>query len=394
MSVGAEEEGRGRLEEPSTRLKIVSLGSAASPHDATRTAVFARMGHQVDMISIARADIPGVRLLSVAGSEMSFRPLRRLALMLSTASHLIGRSPDIWHAHYAGEYGTWAAALLRRHPLVITVMGGDVLFGEQGNQGRLARALTKHALRQADLVLVKSNALGDVVAGFGVPRERIMRVIWGIDLDRFRPDAAEAARLRNEWGAEGRSVLLAPRMLQPFYNHHLLIDALPAVIAKGHDPIAVFACKGQDAAYRAAIEAQASRLGIADRLRFTPPRAQEAMASLYAAADVVVSLAPSDGMPQTPIEAGAAGRPTVMTRLERYRELFTDGTNVLMTALEPTEIASCVSRLLADADFGRRIADGAREVMLEHAELSREAKRVEQKYCELVSARRGRAATR
>jgi glycosyltransferase involved in cell wall biosynthesis len=381
-------QGEGIVGETSTRLDIIVLGSAASPHDATRTAVFARMGHRVAMISIAQADIPGVRLLPVTGDGIRFRPLRRVALMLATAVRLLGRSADIWHAHYAGEYGTWAAALLRRRPLVITVMGGDVLFDEQGNQGRLARALTRHALRQADLVLVKSNALGDVVAGFGVPRERIMRVIWGIDLERFVPDPADAARLRTEWGADGRSVLLAPRMLQPFYNHHLLIDALPAVIDAGHDPIVVFATKGQDPAYRASIEARAAGLGLADRLRFSPPRPQEAMATLYAAADVVVSLAPSDGMPQTPIEAGAAGRPTVMTRLERYRELFTDGSDVLMTELDPAEIATCISRLLGDRDLRQSIADGARRVMEEHAELSQEACRVEQRYYDLVAERR------
>ena len=374
------------------RLHLAVLGSATSPHDASRTAVFARLGHDVRMISIAQADIPGVRLVPVSGGDTRPRALRRLALMLGTARALLAEPADIWHAHYAAEYGTWAAALLRRRPLVITVMGGDVLFAEQGRQNVVGRALTRFALRRADLVLVKSNALGDVVRSFGVPPERIMRVIWGIDTSRFVVDEQAAERLRASWDTGSRHVILAPRMLQPFYNHHLLIEALPAIVAAGHDVIVVFALKGAEASYRARIEQDAARLGIADRLRFSPPRSADTMATLYAASDLVVSLAPSDGMPQTPIEAGAAGRPTLMTDLARYRELFTHNENVAMTQLDPAAIAESVSALLADPALRTRIAAGAKRVMQENAELSREAARVEQRFFDLVAARRSRSS--
>src|SRR5262249_21581926 len=153
-------------------------------------------------------------------------------------------------------------------------------------------------------------------------------------------DPVEVGRLKAEWGAEGRRVVLSPRMLQPFYNHHLLIEALPAVIAAGHDPIVVFTTKGAVPSYRQSMEGKARGLGVKDGLRFVPPRSPDVMASLYGAADVVVSLAPSDGMPQTPIEAGAVQRPTIMTDLARYRELFTDGENVVMTPLEIAAIAA------------------------------------------------------
>ncbi len=368
------------------RLKIVALGNAASPHDRTRTAVFAGLGHEVSLISIAATEVPGVELIRVPGGEGSRGPWRRIALLLGTIRAVLGQRADIWHAHYAADYGAWAAALARRRPLVVTVMGGDVLFDEQGNQNAIGRALTRYALRRADLVLVKSNALGDVVASFGVPRARIMRVIWGIDLARFKADPTETAGLRAEWGANGRLVLLAPRMLQAFYNHHLLIEALPAIVSAGHDVIVVFALKGADPAYRARIEAGAGHLGVADRLRFAPPRAPEEMASLYAAADLVVSLAPSDGMPQTPLEAGAVERAALMTDLPRYRELFTDGESIAMTALDSAAIARHASRLLSDAALRARIAAGANRVMRDSADLSSEARRVEARYFALAPA--------
>ncbi len=138
-----------------------------------------------------------------------------------------------------------------------------------------------------------------------------------------------------------------------------------------------------------AIASSQTHAGVADRLRFSPPRAPEAMASLYASADLVVSLAPSDGMPQTPIEAGAAERPTLMTDLARYRELFTDGENVVMTPLQAGSIARHAIALLSDDTLRARIAAGANKVMRENAELSGEARRVEVRYLELVANRSG-----
>ncbi len=90
------------------------LGSAASPHDTSRTAVFARRGHDVRMLSIAQAEVPGVRMVPVRGGDVASRPLRRIALMLGTARAILAEPADVWHAHYAAEYGTWVAALLRR----------------------------------------------------------------------------------------------------------------------------------------------------------------------------------------------------------------------------------------------------------------------------------------
>src|SRR5262245_29637372 len=257
---------------PHRPLKIVALGSAASAHDANRTSVFARMGHSVGLISIADASVPGVTVIPVRGNGVPVRALRRFVLMASTVKALLSQRADIWHAHYAADYGTWVAALLARKPLVITVMGGDVLFDEQGTQGPMGRALTRFALRRADLVLVKSNALADVVASFGVDRARIVRVIWGIDLARFQVDPVEVARLRTEWGTQGRQVLLSPRMLRPFYNHQLLIEALPAIVGAGHDPVVVLTVKGESAGYRQQLEESARALGVLDRLRFVPPR--------------------------------------------------------------------------------------------------------------------------
>jgi hypothetical protein len=55
--------------------------------------------------------------------------------------------PDIVHVHYAYSLYGWAAGLLGCRPLVVTVMGGDVLFEEQGSPTPIGKWLTLSCLQ-------------------------------------------------------------------------------------------------------------------------------------------------------------------------------------------------------------------------------------------------------
>jgi len=58
-------------------------------------------------------------------------------------------------------------------------------------------------------------------------------VRWGVDAEVFRRDEQAAAALRARLGLAGADrVILSPRILQPLYNVHLLLDALPGILAE------------------------------------------------------------------------------------------------------------------------------------------------------------------
>lgn len=369
------------------KLSICVTGAADSPHESERAGALARLGHRVSMLSPTPARLHDIPVIATAGYGLRMRLLRRPVMMTATLWHLARQKVDVVHCHYAAEYATWAAALLGKRPLIITVMGGDVLFDEQGRQGFLGRALTRFALRRADLVTVKSPRLATVVEAMGVPTSKIMQVLWGIDLANFIASADEVARLRAEWGATPNApVLLSPRPLKPFYNQQLMIAALPAICARHPDVRLVMSSYGEEPGYRDALIAQAEALGVADALHFAAPRAHAAMAGLYAASDIVLSLPSSDGFPQTLIEAAATGRPCIMVGPDRFRGLIEPGREALFTELTAADLAEKIVRLADDRNFGAGLAQAALAFAREHADLMKDAARVSDRMIALKAA--------
>lgn len=374
-------------------LDICVTGDASSPHESKRAQALAALGHRVRFVSPVAAELDGIPVTVPWGGEIRFRPLRRLAVMLSTLWVVAREKANVIHCHYAAEYATWAAALLGKKPLVITVMGGDVLFDEQGNQGPTGRALTRFALRRADLITVKSPRLARVVESMGVAGERIMEVLWGIDLTAFASDSARVAAYRDLWRAGNEDlVFFSPRPMKPFYNQPLMIQTLAQVREKYPGAKLVMTTYGEEDGYRDDLLALAKTLGVDDALHFVDPCLHVGMAHLYGAADIVLSIPPSDGFPQTLVEAAVIGRPCVMTGAERFAGLIEPDKHALFTELNPDSLAKQCLLLAEKKELRQEIANAALEFSKIHADLMKEAQRVSNRMQEVVKNRKGAAA--
>lgn len=369
-------------------LDICVTGNANSPHESERAQALLRLGHGVRFVSPVPASVEGIPVTVPWGAHLGFAPMRRLAVMLSTLWVLWRERADVVHCHYAAEYATWAAALLSKKPLVITVMGGDVLFDEQGSQGWAGRALTRFALRRADLVTVKSPRLARVVEDMGVLRERIMEVLWGIDLEAFAAASERVAGWRRTWNVGTEDlVLFSPRPFKPFYNHALMIEALAEVRRRYPGATLVMTTYGEEPGYRDELRALADRLGVGSAIRFVPPCAHADMAHLYGAADIVLSIPSSDGFPQTLVEAAATGRPCVMTGAHRFEGLIQPGEQALFADLDGHHLAKRCLELAADGTLRARLAQSALTFARDRADLMAEARRVAARMEDLVRGR-------
>lgn len=373
------------------RLRICVLGSARSPHVNMRAQAFIDRGHAVTVISPRPPSEEergrfGFDVLYPSPAEMSGL-LGKVRLLVWTAAALLRTRADIYHAHYAAEVGSWLAWLLWRRPLAVTVMGGDVLFSEQGTLGRLGRWLTRRTVAGANYVTVKSPFLARVVAGFGVAADRIETVVWGIDTAVFHDLGGDRAAMRTSWNVgAGRPLVFSPRMLQPFYNIDLIVEAWPDVLAAHPDAVLAVSRFRADPDYESTIRRRIGALGIEDAVVFVPSMARDEMAAAYVAADVVVSLAPSDGLPQAVLEAMACSRPVVLTDLERFHELFEPDVDVLYTPLRRADLARAITAILTAPDHAARRAERARAKVLRLAEFKENVDRVESRFLALTGA--------
>ena len=198
-------------------LVICAIGYAQSTHVAARVRCFAELGHRVFLITetASTQGIPGVsELVPTLDPALAENVFFRAAIcfwqkiLKLNADHLwrvivfvqLLRScrPDIVHVHFAHSYYGWIAALCGCRPLVVTVMGGDVLFDEQGAPTAESRLLTLELLRRADYITSKSNYLTTVLNQFGGFGSKAERIIWGISLKDFR--RLESTALRSSLG--------------------------------------------------------------------------------------------------------------------------------------------------------------------------------------------------
>src|SRR5204862_2479297 len=141
--------------------------------------------------------------------------------------------PDIVHVQYAYSLSGWAAGLLGCRPLVVTVMGGDVLFEEQGSPTPIGKWLTLELLRKADYITSKSHHLTEILDGFGGFADKTERILWGVPVETFR--RVDVSSLRRRLGiAAQRRAILSPTIFRPLYRCDLVGDAMALV--RGSSP--------------------------------------------------------------------------------------------------------------------------------------------------------------
>jgi teichuronic acid biosynthesis glycosyltransferase TuaC len=217
---------------------------------------------------------------------------------------------DVLLGSWAFPDGVGAVALskLLGVPAVIKVHGSDM--NVLARMPAVARNL-RWALPRARRVVAVSRPLVDVIASFGVPRERIDIVPNGVDPELFRPRDRAAARARLGHPADRRRWLLYVGRLEEAKGVLDLLEAFPLLAQRRSDVRLVIV--GDGSARGACARATAQPLG--DRVLVAGPRPLEEVPHWMAACDTLVLPSWAEGTPNVVIEALACGRRVVATRV-------------------------------------------------------------------------------
>lgn len=293
----------------------------------------------------------GVETVAVPRMDPGWQGIERVPRF---AERLRSFRPAIVHFHLnwplACQYAILAARFARPGALVATAH----LYVEASLSAR-ARLQQRVLSRQVDRYLAVSGAVKkELVAKLGWPENRIEVVHNGVILpaDLLQPD--QALR-RNLTGGGGGAVVLVPARLTTQKGQSVLLRAAPAVAGANF----VFAGDGPD---RAALAALASELGIDDRVTFLGRRRD--VPKLIAAADVVVLPSWYEGLPLAVLEAMAAGRPVIASRLPGVQEIITEGADgVLFEPGDPADLARAIGDVLTNPSEARRLGAAARQTV-------------------------------
>lgn len=383
-------------------LTILAVGAGSSPHVARFTQQFSKRDHRVflftdspnpsgiegvtQLVPANPADRRWLRLIPRPFRGALYHSLCAMALLQALRTH----KPDVVHVYYAYSHYAWVAGVLGCRPLVVTTMGGDVLFEEQGSPGTIGKWLTTRLLQRADYITTQSDFLGDVVTRLGVSRSRIERILWGVSPEAFsRRDTSE---LRLALGLDpGARVILSPKILQPLYRVLLVVEAMAIVRRSIPAAVLVLTEYAADPVYREQIARRIEELDLSQHVMFVGQIPYEEMPSYYSLAEVSVGIPSSDSMPQALFEAMSCGTPTILSRLARYEEIVQHEKSAYFVDPDPEAIAAGIVHILDDTALQNGIAERGRRIVVEQADLDKEAARVETRYRELLTTIRPRA---
>lgn len=270
--------------------------------------------------------------------------------------------PDVVQAHWLPGFG-FAAAAAGAKPLAVTAWGSDV-----HRAGRAMRAASSFAVRRADLVLADAADLIDGCVALGAPRERTALIQWGVDLATFTPASEpERSRLKESLGLGPGPVIMSPRSLMPVYNIPTILEAFATVGSRVADAQLLIKHMGEGS-----VQTELPPPPHPDRVRMVGNVPYERMADFYRVADVVVSVATTDGSPRSVWEAMACGAACVLTDLPWFGDMIVPGENaVAVPVKDAPALAAAILSLLDDPGLRSRIAAGGRALVRER--LDREA---------------------
>ena len=268
--------------------------------DSTMAAAF-----EAEVVPTHNLDAPGV---------MYPRAVRRAKRVIREGSF------DLVHTHLlrADLLGAFAA-----RQCGLPVISTAYAIGQYRRQKRrvLDGVLDRACRRLATHVLAVSEAVQrDCVEGLGWPPERVSVVHTGIEIPPpVPPERAKA--VRTELGvADDAPLVVTVARLSYEKGLDTLIDAAAAV--RQRLPAAGFAVVG-DGPDREALQQQIATRRLDDAVRLVGFRRN--VSDWLAAADVVAVPSYSEGMPNVVLEAMAAGRAIVATRVGGIPEAIRDG---------------------------------------------------------------------
>lgn len=283
------------------------------------------------------------------------------------------------------------AARLAHVPVVVNTVHGFYFHDHMPAPARrFYIALEKIAARCSDLILSQNSEDIATAIRLGIcPPDKIKHLGNGIDVERFRRDRLDPARLaalRRELGlGEGPVVGFVGRLVAV----KGLLDLLAAArLILAEAPTARFLIIGPPDHEKpdALTPAVAREYGVAAACVFTGLR--QDLPELYALMDVFVLPSYREGFPRVAMEASAMGVPCVVTDVRGCREAVEPGRNGVRVPLaDPPALAQAVLALLAQPDEARRLGAGGRVLALERFDERRVFEKVLDAYARLLQAK-------
>jgi glycosyltransferase involved in cell wall biosynthesis len=333
---------------------------------------YARRAGRLVMV-VSAWDAPGLRAAQVSKQLTVYPVAPRVRVLFPLAAYRVGaqicrnKTVDLIVAQDPFATGLAGYWLKRRFRLPLVVSNHSFFFdnrewlAERPLRHRVFNRTGKWLLRRADGLRVVNAAEGRKYVALGIPADRVWILPTPVPLERFLspPAPADLEALRRRLGLEGRRVLLwvgDPR--ERAKDLPTLLRAL--ALAAARDPAVMLVLVG-DVAGTPHILDLARTLGVSPHLVAAGRVPHAEVPLYYHVSECYVHTSRYEGTAKVMLEAAAAGKPILSTRIAGIDAVVEEGvTGLLAPVGDAEEVARLILDLLQDPPRARAMGEAAR----------------------------------
>lgn len=323
------------------RKKILIIGNAESPLIRERGRVGLEGGYDMHWISYSKDHMENIRMYAFPeGKNTKFTWLKRLIFLWF---QIIRIKPGLFHVFWADHY--FLNILLSRcSPLIVTVMGSDIMPRQLRKKSKFNRRLIRRLLNSSRIITSKSCFMDQKITAMVDNPQKIRRITWGVDLQLFKPNYPTGS-LRKKLGIPSKTLVFSSlRSCRPLYNHQTVMEAFNLILKKYNiDSYLLMSTFSSEKEYLENLKSLTFDLGISTRVIFLEPVPHENMPLYFNLSYCTFSVPFSEGMPQSLYEAMACGCFPILGALPQYKEIISDKkTGCFVPLNDPESLAETV----------------------------------------------------
>jgi glycosyltransferase involved in cell wall biosynthesis len=376
-------------------LNVTYLTKYMAPEFDTLLVVGERESHEKSAEYLA--DQLGIQFIIVKGMGRSLNPASDYFAYRQLKDIIRKFRPDIVHTHAAkpGAVGRLAAAS-EGVPVILHTFHGHVFHSYFNSaKSRFFINTERFLARKSDAIIaISEQQKKELARDFRIAPEEKFRVIpLGFDLDRFRVNPEEKRKkFRTEFSLDEDEIAIGIiGRLVPVKNHYLFMKAIKHVFDNTKRKVKAFIIG--DGETRADLENVAREVNIpfstetaAEHnypLVFTSWRSD--VDGINAGLDIVCLTSFNEGTPVSLIEAQAANKPIVSTRVGGIADIVVEGETALLADIQDTErFCEHLLRLVEDDGFRQTLGQHSYKHVMEKFSYQRLVSDMSQLYYELL----------
>jgi glycosyltransferase involved in cell wall biosynthesis len=297
---------------------------------------------------IKEAQERGLKDIVIPSLVRRINPVRDFFAFFSILWVLISEKPTIVHTHTykAGIIGCWAAKIAGV-PVIVHTPHGHVFFGHFSPLvTRFFMMIEKITAFIIDRMVALSEGEREDYIAFSVSKPgKMVTIHSGVDVTRFMKARVKIEDKKKSLGVNTKGLVVGTiGWLLPIKGPMYLLKAME-IVWQTHPGIQlIYVGKGD---LEEDVKKEAHRMGVFEKVTFLGWR--DDIPEIMQVLDIFVLPSLNEGMGRVLVEAMAAGRPIVASKVGGIPDLVKDGQNgFLVKPGDANDLSSAIKKLLND----------------------------------------------